>query len=249
MLQHIGHKRTNAHNIKLAALLSLTAGFVNAAGFLSFMVLTTNVTGHVALFAEKLAGGDTQSALVVGAWMLLFFAGAFVSSMIINMVGRNQRYAYTIPIIIEIIILVVAGSNLHWFATTLSNNRVAAGSLLFAMGLQNAMVSIISGSVVRTTHLTGMFTDLGIELAASLYGKGTDKKNAVLYGKMFLRLVIIFFFFAGCIASSYIFHALHYKTFYIPAGLLVFGMLLDIFRIKTIKFYRRVKHALTSHAE
>lgn len=205
------------------------------------MVLTTNVTGHVALFAEKLASGDTQSALVVGVWMLLFFAGAFVSSIIINTVGRHQRYAYTFPIIIEIVILVVAGSNLHWFATTLSNNRIAAGSLLFAMGLQNAMVSIISGSVVRTTHLTGMFTDLGIELAASLYIKRGDKKNTVLYGKMFLRLVIIFFFFAGCIASACIFRTQHYRTFYIPAGLLVFGMLFDIFRIKTIKFYRRVK--------
>jgi hypothetical protein len=51
MLRHLGTRRAYGHNVKIAALLSLTAGFVNAAGFLSFSVLTTNITGHAALFA------------------------------------------------------------------------------------------------------------------------------------------------------------------------------------------------------
>jgi uncharacterized membrane protein YoaK (UPF0700 family) len=55
MLRHLGNKRTYKHNVKLASLLGLTAGFVNAAGFLGFSVLTTNVTGHAALFAEQIA--------------------------------------------------------------------------------------------------------------------------------------------------------------------------------------------------
>ena len=62
MLRHLGAKRTPQHNLRLATLLGLTAGFVNAAGFLGFSVLTTNVTGHAALFAERIALQDWKTA-------------------------------------------------------------------------------------------------------------------------------------------------------------------------------------------
>src|SRR5580692_888681 len=105
MLRHLGTKRTYAHNVKLASLLCITAGCVNAAGFLAFGVLTTNVTGHAALFAERLAMDDWKTARVVALWMFLFLAGAFISSFIVSRIGRNQRYSYVIPILIETNIL------------------------------------------------------------------------------------------------------------------------------------------------
>jgi len=105
MLRHLGTKRTYAHNVKLASLLCITAGFVNAAGFLGFSVLTTNVTGHAALFAERIAMQDWKTARVVALWMFLFLAGAFISSVIVSFIGRNQRFSYVIPILIEIVIL------------------------------------------------------------------------------------------------------------------------------------------------
>jgi uncharacterized membrane protein YoaK (UPF0700 family) len=47
-----------------------------------------------------------------------------------------------------------------------SSFRDIQGALLcFAMGLQNSLVTRLSGAVVRTTHLTGVVTDLGIEAA------------------------------------------------------------------------------------
>ncbi len=105
MLRHLGTRRTYAHNVKLASLLCITAGFVNAAGFLGFSVLTTNVTGHAALFAERIAMQDWKTARVVALWMFLFLAGAFISSVIVSFIGRNQRFSYVIPILIEIVIL------------------------------------------------------------------------------------------------------------------------------------------------
>jgi uncharacterized membrane protein YoaK (UPF0700 family) len=72
MYRHTGTKRTHGHNVRLASLLGAAAGFVNAAGFLAFSVLTTNVTGHAALFAERIALGDWKTARVVALWMLLF---------------------------------------------------------------------------------------------------------------------------------------------------------------------------------
>ena len=99
MLRHQGNKRTFRHNIRLASLLGVTAGFVNAAGFLAFAVLTTNVTGHAALFAERLAVKDWANAAIVALWMLLFLAGAITSSLLVSVIGRNHRYAYVAPLL------------------------------------------------------------------------------------------------------------------------------------------------------
>src|ERR1700709_458089 len=119
MLRHLGTKRTYAHNVKLATLLGLTAGFVNAAGFLAFSVLTTNVTGHAALFAERIAMQDWKTARVVALWMFLFLAGAFISSVIVSFIGRNQRFSYVIPIFIEIAILLGVAVFGHYYDQSL----------------------------------------------------------------------------------------------------------------------------------
>ncbi|PJJ79935.1 YoaK family protein [Mucilaginibacter auburnensis] len=240
MLHHTGKYRTYAHNLRLAALLCLTAGFVNGAGFLSFYVLTTNVTGHVALFAEKLAIADFPAAGTVGLWMLLFLGGAMVSSFIIGKVGKEHRFAYTISLCIEIVILLfvaVYGTNMPQSVT---NTRLLAGCLLFAMGLQNAMVSMVSGSVVRTTHLTGIFTDLGIDLSALLQINKTEDAR-LLRQRVFLRLAIIFFFFLGCVTAAYWYPVFKLKEFFIPAAILIVVMFYDIFRFRIHKVVLRLK--------
>lgn len=239
MLRHTGAHRTNKHNLRLAALLCLTAGFVNVAGFLAFKVLNTNVTGHVATFAEKLVQGDIYTSRIIALWMVLFFLGAFCSSLFISKVGAEKQYSYTVPIIFEILILIFVGSCAFIYDRTVLKTEFFAGSLLFAMGMQNAMVSMISGSVVRTTHLTGMFTDLGIELSSILSAKDEAKK--ALREQIILRMVIILFFFMGGIAGGYLFSSLHYHIFYIPAAILLIAMFYDIFRIQTIKWVRGLR--------
>ena len=239
MLRHTGHRRTYLHNMRLAVLLSLTAGFVNGAGFLAFSVLTTNVTGHAALFAERIYHGDFRSARIVALWMILFLLGAFICSLLINVVGRNQRYAYVMPILAEISILIFIAIYGYSFDKTLVKTELFAGSLLFAMGLQNAMVTMISGSVVRTTHLTGMFTDLGIELSSLLFSRKGD--NTVLKQKMLLRTLIIFFFIVGGITGAYLFSGLKYYSFFIPAAILIIAMFYDVFRVHAAKLVQRVK--------
>lgn len=231
--------------MRLASLLSLTAGFVNGAGFVAFSVLTTNVTGHVALFAEKIAKGDFSAARVVGLWMLLFLLGAFICSLLIRITGRNQRYAYVIPILTEIGILLSIALFGYRFDRSLIKTEVFAGSLLFAMGLQNAMVTMISGSVVRTTHLTGMFTDLGIELSSLLYPAKSDTSE--IKQKMTLRLLIISFFIAGGISGAYVFSRLSYFAFFIPAGILVIAMFYDIFRVHAAKMIRKIRRNVSDN--
>jgi len=235
MLRHQGTKRTYAHNVKLASLLGITAGFVNAAGFLGFAVLTTNVTGHAALFAERIAFQDWATARVVALWMFLFLAGAFVSSLIVSRIGRNQQYSYVIPILIETAILLTVALLGHRYDGSLVDKELFAGSLLFAMGLQNALVSLVSGSVVRTTHLTGTFTDLGIELAQALQKK--TEERPLLMSRIKLRIAIIFFFMCGAVAGAYLFHAKRFYAFLVPVAILIYTLVYDVLRIRLKRFY------------
>ena len=229
MLRHLGTKRTYGHNVKLASLLCVTAGFVNAAGFLGFSVLTTNVTGHAALFAERIAIGDWVTARVVALWMLLFLFGAFISSLIVSIIGRNQRFSYAIPILLEALVLFIIGLIGFRYNGSLVSREFFAGSLLFIMGLQNALVSMISGSVVRTTHLTGTFTDLGIDIGQIL--RRSERINAVLRSRIKLRVVIILFFLFGAVLGAYLFRLFRFHAFLLPMMILVYTLLYDVFRI------------------
>ncbi|MGO4291034.1 YoaK family protein [Chitinophaga sp. RAB17] len=238
MLRHIGRKRNYRHNLRLAVLLCFTAGMVNAAGFVAFSVLTTNVTGHAALLAHKLVTGDLRSARMVGLWLVLFLAGAFFSSFCTGKIGKNKRFGYVVPIVTEIVILILVGSFGYTFDQSIIKTEYFAGSLLFAMGMQNALVSTISGYVVRTTHLTGMFTDLGIDLYTLISTPG--KVAAVIRKKIILRLVIIFFFLTGGIVGGYMFLKLGYFAFYLPAVVLVIAMFYDVFRVMFSKMVHRI---------
>jgi uncharacterized membrane protein YoaK (UPF0700 family) len=239
MLKHTGVRRTHIHNVRLATLLSLTAGLVNGEGFLGFSVLTTNVTGHAALFAESISIKDWTASWVIALWMLLFLGGAFISSFILDIIGKNQRYSYLIPISIEFLILLANGLFGGNFENIFFGKQIFAGSLLFAMGLQNALVSMISKSVVRTTHLTGTFTDLGIELAQLKFVR--KEKKAEMKARIRLKIYIIIFFIAGALSGAYAFRSLKFYSFFIPAAILIFTLLYDVFRVNAKLYYRKIE--------
>lgn len=236
MLRHTGERRSFAHNLRLAILLCLNAGFINAAGFIAFAVLTTNVTGHAALLAVSLTSRQWRAALMVTLWLLLFLAGAFVSSLYIGKVGRDKSFAYTVPIITIILLVLLIAIFGHDYQHTLPETEYFAGSLLFAMGMQNALVSMVSGSVVRTTHLTGMFTDLGIDLSGALLSR--KNLNPAHKHRILLRLTIIVFFLLGGLAGGFAFLSLGFTAFYIPVGLLLIVLFYDYFRIRVKQVIR-----------
>ncbi|MCX2483792.1 YoaK family protein [Pedobacter sp. MR2016-24] len=242
MLRHSGTRRSAVHNLRLATLLGLTAGMVNAEGFLGFSILTTNVTGHAALFAEKISLQDWHSSIAVALWMLLFFAGAFLTSLILSVTGNNRRFSYFIPIIIEISILLFSALCGSKYDGGFASQGLFAGSLLFAMGIQNALVSMVSGSVVRTTHLTGTFTDLGIELAQLIGAE--EEKRVVIKSKIKLHTVIIFFFMTGAVSGAYLFHHIGFRSFYAPVFILCFALLYDLLRIKVERYYHVKTHTI-----
>jgi uncharacterized membrane protein YoaK (UPF0700 family) len=236
MLRHSGAKRTLSHNIRLAVLLCLTAGFINAAGFLAFGVLTTNVTGHAALLAMDIAAGQLRAERMVGLWLVLFLAGAFLSGLIISLIGRDKAASYAVPIvIIVILVLFVAITGIH-YDHSIPQTEYFTGSLLFAMGMQNALVTVVSGSVVRTTHLTGMFTDLGIDLSALVTRNGVPQE---VKSRITLRLIIIVFFLLGGVVGGLTFSSMGFHSFFFPVSLLIIALFYDYLRIGLFRTFSR----------
>ncbi len=240
MLRHCGRKRTFQHNLRLAILLSTTAGIINVAGFIAFSIFTTNVTGHVAQAAKEISDSNWYFAKIIALWMFLFMLGAFFSSILINFWGKlNPRFSHSIPLFIEAFILFYVGYIGQHIEQSNDRDHFLAGSLLFAMGMQNAMVSVVSGFVVRTTHLTGLFTDLGIEFARLFSIKKEEK--AELNKKIILHSSIVIMFIVGGVIGGISFHHLKYKTFILACTLLIIALFYDSMRIGIYKLQRKIR--------
>jgi len=227
MFRHQGKNRTFRHNLRLASNLSLIAGIVNSVGVLAIGTLTTNVTGHFAYFAEEFITKKYSNAVPYLLYIFFFFLGAFVSNSFIEMAAiRKKKYLHTTPMFLELFLLVFVGFWNYWNFTDTADTNHIAYLLLFAMGLQNALVTKISQSTVRTTHLTGLFTDLGIEISQLFFY--SNHPNALKLKKnIFLKLSIVFFFFTGCISGTLLFYQIGLKTLLLAAILIAIALAMD----------------------
>lgn len=225
MFKHRGETRTLQHNLRIASLLSFVAGLVNVAGFLAVQRLTTNVTGHFAFFVDELFKLNFFQGLIFFLYIFFFFFGSFVSSLLVEFFYKKKfPYVYVLPALIESAILL----SIPLFGDLLVQDHpdVLAFLLLFAMGLQNSLVTTISNATVRTTHLTGLFTDLGIELSQLFFYKEHDQRSK-LFSSIRLRLTIICFFFVGGIIGGIFYSSIQLNVLLIAAGTLMLGIVLD----------------------
>lgn len=232
MFRHQGKARTFIHNLRLAALLSLVAGIVNITGVLALKTLTTNVTGHFAYFAEEIMRKDYAIAITFLVFTLCFLLGSFTANTIVEIVlQKRPRLAHVVPIALEIIILTSVALCFGTSSIYDMHGKMEAFLLLFAMGIQNSLVTKVSQSTVRTTHLTGLFTDLGIELSQLFFYKKPEQQ-AKLKTNIYLRLSIISFFFIGCVLGGYAYGYLQIRTLLIASLVLVIALFYDYLRLK-----------------
>ena len=230
MFRHQGKSRDLKHNIGIASLLSFVAGIVNVVGFLAVQKLTTNVTGHFAFMVEEALKFNFHQSLFYFIYIFSFLFGAFFSNFIIEITEKvTDRYIYIIPVLTEVVILTVIA--LVRFEFIITNPNLIACAMLFAMGLQNSLVTTISNSVVRTTHLTGLFTDLGIEISQLFFFKSTEQKTK-LVSSIKLRMTIITTFFIGGIIAGLLFSSFKMKTLLIASLILILGLITDYINIR-----------------
>lgn len=236
MFRHHGSTRASKHNLRVASLLSFVAGIVNITGFISVERLTTNVTGHFAFLIDRIIKLDFLQAFIYMLYIFFFFLGSFISNFLIEFRSNKYQYnTYLSPVILEAVILF----GLAAFSKSLYDMpNILAFCLLFAMGLQNSLVTMISNAIVRTTHLTGLFTDLGIELSQLFFYKLPAQRKR-LKSSIKLRMTIIAFFFLGGIFGGIFYSILELQVLMFGALLLIFGIIYDGLRFKYITLKRQ----------
>ncbi|SHJ66638.1 YoaK family protein [Pseudozobellia thermophila] len=245
MFRHQGKSRTLEHNLRIATVLSFVAGIVNVTGFLAFKQLTTNVTGHFALFIYDLANFEFWKGTVYFLYIFSFLFGSFSSSFLIERYRQNKQLnIFVLPTIIECLILTSIG--LFGSVVETRSPDLIVCLLLFAMGLQNSFVTKLSNAVVRTTHLTGLFTDLGIDISQLFFPK-THPNRIKIKSKIKLRIYIILFFFAGGLIGGYLYSKLDLELYTLVFGafVLLLSLFYDDMRYRLIKTKRKYNQRKT----
>jgi uncharacterized membrane protein YoaK (UPF0700 family) len=218
MFRHQGPTRSDRQNRVLAGYLAFVGGYVNSAGFVLIGTFTSHVTGNVGRFSNDLAVGQLGAALTAFTMVAAFVIGAFVASLIVETTffGRTST-AYAVALGSEATLLAA-----FWLASTLTPSAhprlrdMEAAILCCAMGMQNSLVTRLSGAVIRTTHLTGVLTDIGIEAARWFrwwhrtmsnalrvkLGRGRNPAEKPAQVKVSLLLTIAGAFTVGAMAGS-----------------------------------------------
>lgn len=166
-----GQHRTASTNRLLGALLAFNAGAINAGGFLVVGMYTSHMTGFASMISDMLVLGSFTVAIGATGALLAFVAGAACTAVLVNWARQNHlRSEYALPLLLEAGLLLVFGL----LGATLNRQTpftvpLTVLVLAFTMGLQNALMSKISASQIRTTHMTGVITDMGIELGKLFY--------------------------------------------------------------------------------
>ena len=205
--------RTPQTDLHIGVILTLVAGALNAGGFLAIGQYTSHITGMVSALADQVVLRNFEFATIAAMSWLAFVSGAATTALIVNYLRRaNVGNVYAIPLLIEASLILAFGA----FGGTLKKHEfvdlsLAAITLCFTMGLQNALITKISRAEIRTTHLTGLTTDMGIEIGKLLYwnrstpGNGHAAVTANLH-KLRVHATLVGSFLIGGLAGALGFH-------------------------------------------
>ncbi len=189
-----------------AFLLALVAGSVNAVALLGFHhQAVSHLSGTATLIGSILLNPSSSELLHLLGILLSFVLGSAISGIMLTGTSLKLGRFYDVLLLIEAILLALAMVMLlnghtsgHYFASA-------------ACGLQNALATTYSGAVIRTTHLTGIFTDLGIMMGEFLRGKALDKRKALLF------TIIVLGFILGGFLGSILFVRVGFFALGVPA--------------------------------
>jgi uncharacterized membrane protein YoaK (UPF0700 family) len=225
--------------------LTFVAGAVNAGGFLAIGQYTSHMSGIFAALADNLVLGALDLVMAGLGVLLLFVAGAACSAILINW-GRRRGWSdfYALPLMLEAALLFGFGLLGSFAQGSPGFILVAVVLLCFIMGLQNATVTKISGARIRTTHVTGMITDVGIELGKLVYRNGDLTRPATSRvradrPKLYLLSLLLGSFFAGGVFGAFGFQHWGFVSC-LPLGLLLLLLVApslahDLFNRRTMK--------------
>ncbi|WP_028103651.1 YoaK family protein [Pseudoduganella violaceinigra] len=203
-----GRQRAAQANRHLGIALAFVAGAANAGGFLAVKQYTSHMTGIVSSAADDIALGAFDAALDCAGAFLAFLAGAACCAIMVNFARRRQLHSeFALPLLLEAVLLLafgVMGARLQAIDVIVLPATVTL--LCFMMGLQNAVITKLSNAEIRTTHMTGIVTDLGIEAGKALYWNRDSQavpRVAADWRRMRILGALLLSFFIGALAGAF----------------------------------------------
>lgn len=229
-------RRTPRADLHLGALLAFVAGAANAGGFLAVGRYTSHMTGIVSAAADDLILGHWALAAAGLAALAMFLGGAMTTAVLVNVARQRRMHSrYALPLMLEALLLLafgLLGATLNLSVALLLPVTVLL--LCYMMGLQNAVITKISRATIRTTHITGLVTDLGIELGKLVYINRSRSATPVVADRQRMRmhgLLIGMFFVGGLFGALGFKHLGFVTTLPLAAALMLVAlrpMLLDL---------------------
>ncbi|PTY37069.1 hypothetical protein BGP77_07250 [Saccharospirillum sp. MSK14-1] len=202
--------------------LALVAGCINAIGLLGVEhQAISHLSGTATLLGTSLSQVSMAHSAQLLAVLISFLLGAVVSGLLLRDSALKLGRHYETLLLLEAVLLTVA-------LLLLENNSVYGQYFASAAcGMQNALVTTYSGAVIRTTHLTGLFTDLGLLIGGWLRGESFDKRKLILF------LLIIVGFIGGGSLGAWLFSWLHFVALSVPAVICaVLALLYHRYRVR-----------------
>lgn len=204
----LADERTAKANLHLGVALAFVAGMLNAGGFLAIGQYTSHMTGMVSAAADHLVLGNFAVMAAALLSLLSFVAGAASTALLVSY-GRRTGSAniYTPPLLLEALLILAFGlSGSRLLEHAVISLSFTAVLLCYTMGLQNALVTKVSNAEIRTTHVTGLVTDFGIELGRLLYWnrqQGHDLQRILANRqKLLVHGLMVLAFFVGGVTGA-----------------------------------------------
>ncbi|MGE8563148.1 MAG: YoaK family protein [Acinetobacter bohemicus] len=186
--------------------LAVNAGIINVLGLVTVLHQSvSHMTGNVSMLAMALLHWQLDTIIYLTCVVLCYVIGSFYSGFILGNSYFSLGRRYGLPLSLVAFFIVLCWAFLPYFP------RYALLWACVAMGVQNAMISHYKGTIIRTTHLSGVLTDLGLALGYRLRGLNVDRRRIILH------LVILFGFFLGGLVASMIYPYLKLNSFLVPA--------------------------------
>lgn len=191
-----------------AFFLAVNAGMINVLGLVTILHQSvSHMTGNVSMLAMAFIAWQPATIIYLILVLLCYVIGSFYSGLILGNSHFSLTRRYGVPLSLVAFFIVLCWLLLPYFP------RYALLWACVAMGVQNAMVSHYKGTIIRTTHLSGVLTDLGLALGYKARGLPVESKRVVLH------LLILAGFIVGGILASWLYPYLKLNAFLIPAVL------------------------------
>jgi len=221
--------RRGSFRIKMvyAFVYPFSSGIVIYAGLMTFSMVVTNVTGLLPQIARDLYEGKMQTAGSIFLWLFVFFLGGFFAGWCVEREKLMKwRYLHLLPPAVVAVLFMIVGSSSKDSGTL--HPAVFPGMILFSIGIQNAMVSLTTSSLIKASQMTGVVNELGVDIAEIFHSEG--EKRRIIQREALLRLIVMSSFLLGAVFSVGIFPMLQQQIFYVPAGIIALLMLHDVIR-------------------